>query len=162
MTTRRSKGMAGPLPGQLDLFPPAPAADGASSKQVAPTTASPRQPIKAGPLTGKRRILAPKPCATASAPEPNSSANEPAQPAHPEPPRPLSRPRKRAEPKPGALCDVSAAAEHCGLSASTLNKLRCTGGGPKFVKITGAAVRYDPKDLDAWIQSRRRASTSEG
>lgn len=71
---------------------------------------------------------------------------------------PTKTPRKRVS---GSLLDVTAAAEHCGLSASTLNKLRCRGAGPKFLKLTGTAVRYDPKDLDSWIESRRRSSTSE-
>ncbi|MBU6406603.1 MAG: hypothetical protein KGS44_05620 [Alphaproteobacteria bacterium] len=47
------------------------------------------------------------------------------------------------------------------MSASTLNKLRCRGAGPKFLKLRGTAVRYEPKDLDSWIESRRRRSTSE-
>jgi hypothetical protein len=33
--------------------------------------------------------------------------------------------------------------------------------GPRFVKSTERAVRYDPADLDAWIESRRRQSTSK-
>jgi hypothetical protein len=59
------------------------------------------------------------------------------------------------------LLDAVAAAEHCGLSVSMMAKMRCSGKGRRFLKITGAAVRYDPKDLDAWLESRRRQSTSE-
>ncbi len=69
--------------------------------------------------------------------------------------------QRRLRKEPGRLLDVSAAAEYVGLSASTLNKMRCLGEGPKFLKLTRAAVRYDPADLDAWVYERRRGSTSE-
>jgi predicted DNA-binding transcriptional regulator AlpA len=52
------------------------------------------------------------------------------------------------------------AAIYTGQAASTLNKLRVYGGGPRFIKF-GKSVRYDPDDLDAWIDSRKRSSTSE-
>src|SRR6187431_3303148 len=55
---------------------------------------------------------------------------------------------------------VGEAAEHLGLSASTLNKLRCAGGGPLFIKI-GAQVLYEVADLDAWAASFKRRSTSD-
>jgi len=53
------------------------------------------------------------------------------------------------------------AATYCGLSASTLNKLRVFGGGPTYLKL-GRAVCYDISDLDFWLATKRRASTSEG
>jgi excisionase family DNA binding protein len=55
---------------------------------------------------------------------------------------------------------VRGAANYLGLSASTLNKLRCTGSGPVYFKL-GRAVRYDPQDLDQWLAERRVGSTSE-
>lgn len=51
------------------------------------------------------------------------------------------------------------AANYTGLSASTLNKLRLTGGGPEYIKV-GKSVVYDPADLDTWLSSKRRRSTS--
>lgn len=54
---------------------------------------------------------------------------------------------------------TSKAAEYTGLSASTLNKLRLTGGGPTYIKV-GKTVVYDLTDLDAWLASNRRSSTS--
>lgn len=66
-----------------------------------------------------------------------------------------------ARAKAGLLLNVHAAASYLGLSASTLNKMRCTGAGPRFLTITRAAVHYEPADLDAWIAVRRRGSTSE-
>lgn len=56
---------------------------------------------------------------------------------------------------------VEEAARHTGLSVSTLNKLRVFGGGPVFLKL-GRRVAYDVTDLDAWLASRRRRSTSDG
>ena len=55
---------------------------------------------------------------------------------------------------------VTEAATFLGLSASFLNKLRCSGGGPAFRKI-GRAVLYDPADLENWLADRRRVSTSD-
>jgi predicted DNA-binding transcriptional regulator AlpA len=52
------------------------------------------------------------------------------------------------------------AATYCGLSASTLNKLRVFGGGPKYLKL-GRTVCYDVLDLDSWLTTKRRASTSD-
>ena len=52
------------------------------------------------------------------------------------------------------------AASYCGSSASTFAKLRLYGGGPVFLKL-GRRVVYNPDDLDAWLASRRRTSTSD-
>ena len=52
------------------------------------------------------------------------------------------------------------AAEYIGLAKSTLEKLRLTGGGPVFSSL-GRTVVYDRVDLDAWVASRRRESTSD-
>ncbi len=58
------------------------------------------------------------------------------------------------------LLSTDQAAARCGLSPRTLEKLRITGGGAPYVKL-GRAVRYELADLDAWIASSRRASTSD-
>ena len=58
------------------------------------------------------------------------------------------------------LMSTSEAALYLGLSASFLNKLRCTGGGPGYVKL-GRRVLYPKAELEAWIEARRRQSTSE-
>lgn len=55
----------------------------------------------------------------------------------------------------GGLLDVREAAAYVGLSKSTLDKMRCFGTGPRYIKLTSAAVRYDPADLKAWITARR-------
>lgn len=56
--------------------------------------------------------------------------------------------------------DTRAAAEYLGMSPKTLEKLRTVGGGPAYYKLSG--VRYLQSDLDAWRDSRRRVSTSDG
>ena len=55
---------------------------------------------------------------------------------------------------------TSAAADYCGSSKSTFEKLRLTGGGPVFIKL-GRTVVYGVDDLDAWLAKNRRHSTSE-
>jgi predicted DNA-binding transcriptional regulator AlpA len=72
-----------------------------------------------------------------------------------------ARRRATTQPPASVLLDVRQAAARLGLSKSTLDKMRCRGAGPKFVKSTDRAVRYDPKDLDAWVEARRRQSTGQ-
>lgn len=57
------------------------------------------------------------------------------------------------------LLTVDEAARRLSLSASYLNKLRCFGGGPVFIRL-GKAVRYRPSDLEAWIDKNKRANTA--
>jgi predicted DNA-binding transcriptional regulator AlpA len=56
---------------------------------------------------------------------------------------------------------VEGAARHTGLSASTLNKMRLDGSGPRFLKVSSRRVVYDTDDLNDWLTSRRRMSTSD-
>ncbi|MGD9968198.1 MAG: helix-turn-helix transcriptional regulator [Hyphomonadaceae bacterium] len=56
---------------------------------------------------------------------------------------------------PDALLNVRQAAARLGLSKSTLDKMRGKSKGPRFIRSTDRAIRYDPKDLDAWIEARR-------
>ncbi len=56
--------------------------------------------------------------------------------------------------------DNNQAAEFTKLSRSTLNKLRLTGGGPRYMKL-GRRVVYARSALAAWMQHRERGSTSE-
>lgn len=52
------------------------------------------------------------------------------------------------------------AAEYTGLSENHLAQMRISGEGPIFVKA-GRFVIYRRVDVDAWIASRRRRSTSD-
>lgn len=51
------------------------------------------------------------------------------------------------------------AATYTGLAASTLEKLRVSGGGCPYIRV-GRVVVYDPDDLDAWLEAHKRRSTS--
>jgi predicted DNA-binding transcriptional regulator AlpA len=54
------------------------------------------------------------------------------------------------------------AARYVALSESSLTKMRLSGGdGPPFVKVGPRAVAYRKADLDAWLETRVRRSTSE-
>ncbi len=55
---------------------------------------------------------------------------------------------------------VKEAADYLGLSASTLNKWRVTGKGPKFVKL-GRVVAYRLSDLHEWLERQAKRSTSQ-
>jgi len=59
-----------------------------------------------------------------------------------------------------ALLNERQAAAFLNLSHRTLQSWRHRGGGPLFTKI-GAAVRYRPADLEAWLRQQTRASTSD-
>ena len=61
---------------------------------------------------------------------------------------------------PPALVNEAGAAHILSLSVKTLRRWRWAGKGPRFVKV-GAAVRYDPADLSAFIEAGRRSSTSD-
>ncbi|MBD9652925.1 helix-turn-helix domain-containing protein [Ensifer sp. ENS09] len=55
--------------------------------------------------------------------------------------------------------ETSEAAAFCRLSESYLEKLRCKGNGPAFLKL-GRRVRYRIADLIAWLETRIQRSTS--
>ena len=62
------------------------------------------------------------------------------------------------------ILDTPGAAEYLRLSCPTLERLRLTGNGPAFAKLTPGprgSVRYRRADLDAWLASRLVRSTSE-
>lgn len=57
------------------------------------------------------------------------------------------------------MMTVQQAATYLGLAVSTLNKWRCHGGGPVFIKM-GRAVRYRVRDLDGFIVDASATSTA--
>ena len=63
-----------------------------------------------------------------------------------------------SSPSSQRILRTPAAAAYLGLSPSTLEKRRITGGGPRFVRLGGRAVGYDVRDLDAWLDSQRHSS----
>jgi len=63
--------------------------------------------------------------------------------------------------KPNACVTLTVvqAATYLGLAVSTLNKWRCHGGGPVFIKL-GRAVRYRQEDLEQFVMDRRSETTT--
>jgi predicted DNA-binding transcriptional regulator AlpA len=61
---------------------------------------------------------------------------------------------------PNCRLRTQQAARYVGLSKSTLEKYRVTGGGPIYASL-GRIVVYESSDLDYWVSERKRASTSE-
>ena len=53
------------------------------------------------------------------------------------------------------------AAEALSLSVRSLERMRFTGGGPKFVRLSRGRVAYTEADLAEWIAARTVSSTSE-
>lgn len=62
---------------------------------------------------------------------------------------------------PDQFLDEERAADLLGLSRSYLCKLRTSGGGPQFSKLSYRMVRYRVGDLLAWAASKSARSTSE-
>ena len=56
---------------------------------------------------------------------------------------------------------VSDAARYLGLSESTLAKMRLRGDGPPYSKAGARVVVYALADLEAFLDARRRTSTSQ-
>jgi hypothetical protein len=70
--------------------------------------------------------------------------------------------RKRVPERQGRRPKLNSeeAADYLGLGSSTLPKYRVFGGGPPYFKVSRRVI-YDPDDLDAWLEARRRSSTSD-
>lgn len=64
------------------------------------------------------------------------------------------------EPENDIVIDAAAAAAFTGLAVATLAKLRCVGGGPKYLKL-GRKIVYRRSDLSDWLNARRVANTTE-
>jgi predicted DNA-binding transcriptional regulator AlpA len=54
----------------------------------------------------------------------------------------------------------TAVATRLGISVRTLERKRCDGTGPRFVRV-GRAVRYRESDLVEWLVRQTVSSTSE-
>jgi predicted DNA-binding transcriptional regulator AlpA len=52
-------------------------------------------------------------------------------------------------------------AARLGLSASTLRNWRSKGQGPPFIRLSARAIRYSRADVDNFLMSRKRRSTSD-
>lgn len=56
--------------------------------------------------------------------------------------------------------DTRGAVERMNVSPRALDQWRVKGGGPPFIKMSGG-VRYDVAELEQWLGTRRRRSTSD-
>ena len=70
--------------------------------------------------------------------------------------RDIQRSESRDGNRPTRILRTPGAAGYVGLSPSTLEKKRLSGGGPAFIRLGGRAVGYDVRDLDAWLEEQRR------
>ena len=61
---------------------------------------------------------------------------------------------------PETWIDTAEAAIYSRHAESTLEKLRCSGGGPRFCK-RGRKILYRLSDIDAWLSETMVNSTSE-
>ena len=66
-----------------------------------------------------------------------------------------------ADNHPERLLTEREAADRLNLSPLTLRRWRWAGSNLPFLKL-GSAVRYDPVELDAFVEAGRRQCTSEG
>ena len=60
-----------------------------------------------------------------------------------------------------ALLRQREAANLLSLSERSLERLRCSGGGPKYVRISRGRIAYREEDLREWIARRVVNSTSQ-
>lgn len=67
----------------------------------------------------------------------------------------------REEGYDAALLTVREAADFLRCSKSYLDKLRCAGGGPEFVRLGVRKILYRRVDLLNWAKLRRFDSTSQ-
>jgi hypothetical protein len=58
-----------------------------------------------------------------------------------------------------ALIDPPLLAQRIGVGVGCLAKWRLTGQGPPFIRV-GRRIHYDPRDVTAWLDSRRASSTT--
>ena len=60
-----------------------------------------------------------------------------------------------------SLIDEKTAAQFLGLTARTMQKLRQTGDGPRYIVISTRCLRYRRIDCRTWAEARMRQSTSD-
>jgi len=141
---------------QLDLFSVSPDVDATRQKPAAPRTVADESRQVISPNAAGRATAAPAQGIDARLRDYVMGA----QPQRGRPFKILRRDEHQLSDE-HRLLDVREAAMRLGLSKSTLDKMRCSGRGPRFIRATDRAVRYDPADLQAFADERRRRSTSD-
>ena len=59
------------------------------------------------------------------------------------------------------IAHTTEAASALSLSTRSLERMRCAGGGPKFVRLSRGRIAYRECDLEEWIAKRVVSNTSE-
>jgi excisionase family DNA binding protein len=72
----------------------------------------------------------------------------------------MSKNHSVAHPITPAAFSVEQAAHYLGLSKAFLDKARCRGDGPTYLKL-GSRVRYRREALDEWLRAHERQNTSQ-
>jgi len=62
---------------------------------------------------------------------------------------------------PDDLLKPNNAARLLGVSEIWLKKLRLSGGGPKYVRLSERLIRYKRSDLTDWVEARRFSNTAQ-
>lgn len=149
------------LAGQLDMF-------GDWHLPVQPTQT--RTLTSEPPPSNSLQPANPDPGVQLEAVSPAVPANDVTSPPEPNPTRRPGRPsanrreivhhgRALGELDARALLRAPELAELLGLTMSTLAKLRCSGKGPPFYKLTNQTVGYRQDEVMEWLSKRRRVST---
>ncbi|MDJ0390858.1 helix-turn-helix domain-containing protein [Roseomonas sp. E05] len=73
--------------------------------------------------------------------------------------QPSSRATAAASTRPALLTPEDVAAQ-LGVSRKALERWRCTGDGPRFVRLGHKTVRYRMEDVEAFVTGRLHASTA--
>ncbi len=65
------------------------------------------------------------------------------------------------EPEPLDLLSEKELSQLTGFSRRTLQGWRCQGLGPPFLRISRGCIRYSRPEVEKWLNSRWRRSTSD-
>ncbi len=57
--------------------------------------------------------------------------------------------------------NTTEAAAHLGVSRQFLEKLRHTGGGAEYIRVTKRCIRYERAALDAWMAARTATAVAD-
>lgn len=76
-----------------------------------------------------------------------------------DPSQPFSRATIAASARPALLTPEDVAAQ-LGVSRKALERWRCTGDGPRFVRLGHKTVRYRMEDVETFVAERLCVSTA--
>lgn len=62
---------------------------------------------------------------------------------------------------PDELLTEHQVAEYLGMSVKTIRNWRWSGRGPNHCRLSPKLVRYEFSQIRAWVESKRRTSTSD-